>query len=169
MELLAFELAGQQWYAPLDTLREVVRLRGLRVLPGARPPLVGVVDVRGESVPVLDARGDGPSGLDGDVLVLLPGTEAGTEAGTEPAAVPGGADALGVMGAVGVACDRVTGVVSADGPLESTAGLPGYVQGLHRAVGPEGAAVLTPVVDVRGLVAAVAGMTVPAPRRLPPG
>ncbi len=107
--LVTFRLGAREYATSLSTVREVVRLSGLEDLPGMTPPLAGVLDLRGDSLPVLDLRpvADGR----GDVLVLSGG----------PA------------GSVGVAVDEVRAVVedgllrpSGDGaPVEGV--LPDYV------------------------------------------
>jgi chemotaxis signal transduction protein len=75
-----FRLGERTFATPLGDVREIVRLSGLESLPGARPPLAGVVVLRGTPLPVLDVRersGD-PSAEAGDVLVMdLAGDTAG--------------------------------------------------------------------------------------------
>jgi chemotaxis signal transduction protein len=52
----------------------VVRLEGLDVLPGMTPPITGLLELRGNPLPVVDLRlGDGPRG---DVLVMAAGVDA---------------------------------------------------------------------------------------------
>lgn len=105
-ELVTFRLGERRYAVPLGGVREIVRLQGVRRLPGMRPPLAGVLDLRGVPLPVYDAReAAGP----GDVLVL------------EPA---------GAGGPVGVAVDRVLEVgppalQPAAGPVPDA--LPAYV------------------------------------------
>jgi chemotaxis signal transduction protein len=113
-----FRLGERRFVTKLDEVREIVRLSGLEALPGMRPPLTGVVVLRGQPLPVLDVRGAGEAGTDGgDVLVM---------------------DANG--DAVGVAVDQVLAVL---GGNELQAGeppakaLPDYVIGVRRdANGP---------------------------------
>ena len=107
-----FRLAEQTFATPLDEVREIVRLEGLEPLPGARPPLAGVVVLRGAPLPVLDVRGGAGSAAErGDILVLDVGADA-----------------------VGVAVDRVVAVLAPDELPVGTAparALPAYVVGVH--------------------------------------
>src|SRR5206468_3615977 len=102
----------------LDEVREIVRLDGLERLPGTRPPMAGVIVLRGNPLPVLDVRATGSSDAEGDVLVM--------ELDGDP---------------VGVAVDEVLAVLSADelpeGAEEPSKSLPSYVVGVRRtASGP---------------------------------
>jgi purine-binding chemotaxis protein CheW len=110
-----FRLDEQTFAAPLDEVREIVRLEGLERLPGSRPPLAGVVVLRGAPLPVLDVRGAPADGTQGDVLVMDLGEDT-----------------------VGVAVDQVLAVLppeelpAADAAPRS---LPGYVVGVRRRAG----------------------------------
>jgi len=53
---LRFELAGQRFALRLADVDEVVRACALQALPKAPSPICGVLNVRGEIVPVLDLR-----------------------------------------------------------------------------------------------------------------
>lgn len=67
---VTFRLAGRVFAAPLDDVREIVRLTPPEPLPGMRPPLAGVVVLRGAPLPLFDLReAAGPAGR-GDVLVV---------------------------------------------------------------------------------------------------
>ncbi|HET6908777.1 MAG TPA: chemotaxis protein CheW [Mycobacteriales bacterium] len=106
-----FLLSGRRFAAPLDEIREIVRLTGLESLPGAEPPLAGVINLRGVPLPVLDVRAAG-STTHGDVLVMT---------------VDGDA--------VGVAVDEVCAVLSPDDLPDGEAPaktLPSYVVGVRR-------------------------------------
>ena len=112
-----FRLGDRRFVTRLDEVREIVRLTGVEELPGSRPPLVGVIVLRGAPLPVLDVRGPGAPLDDGDVLVMN---------------VDGDA--------VGVAVDEVVAVLGgqelgeADTPSKT---LPDYVTGVRRdASGP---------------------------------
>lgn len=116
-ELVTFALDGQRYATRVDEVREVVRLAALAILPGMRPPIVGILDLRGASLPVVDVRrSPSPDGT-GDVLVVSNRD----------------ADEFGF------ACDRGTDVAThekfktevrpADGPLT---GLPPYVESVLR-------------------------------------
>lgn len=107
-ECVTFRLGEHIYAAPLPLVREIVRLRGLRRLPSMVPPLAGIIDLRGQALPVLDVREGSGVTRAGDVLVL------------EPA---------GAEGAVGVAVDEVlevgpSGLETAPGACHA---LPAYV------------------------------------------
>jgi two-component system chemotaxis response regulator CheV len=130
---VTFRLDNRIFALRLDQVREIVRLVGLEALPGARAPMAGVIDLRGNPLPVLDVRaaGAGP-GATGDVLVMdLDGDQAG------------------------FAVDEVIAVLSADElPVSAeppARSLPQYVVALHCY---DGDPVL--VVDVNRLVASCA-------------
>jgi chemotaxis signal transduction protein len=119
---VTFRLGERTYAAALPAVREIVRLEGLEELPGMAAPLIGVLEVRGFPLPVLDGR---PAPVDGsprqgDVLVL---------------------EATSSYDAVGVVVDRVLSVLDDDelrknsvaAPLGS---LPAYVVDvLHSATG----------------------------------
>jgi chemotaxis signal transduction protein len=116
-ELVTFSLDGQSYATRVEDVREVVRLPELAVLPGLKPPVVGILDLRGASVPVVDIRRSrGPDG--GDVLIV------------------GDAEA----GGFGFACERGTDVaahtrfktetIAGDSALTA---LPPYVESVLRA------------------------------------
>jgi chemotaxis signal transduction protein len=119
---VTFRLGERVYAAALPCVREIVRLEGLEELPGMTAPLVGVLEVRGFPLPVLDGRplpADGSPRV-GDVLVL---------------------EATAAFDAVGVVVDRVVSVLdegelrknSVAAPLGS---LPSYVVDvLHGANG----------------------------------
>ena len=122
-QLVTFALGTREYATPLQSVREVVRLEGLADLPGMAPPLAGVLDLRGTSLPVLDLRVGATAETRGDVLVLERGQ--------------GDAE-----GSVGVAVDRVRAVVTreelpAAGPGADDGVLPSYVvEVLRGSVGP---------------------------------
>jgi purine-binding chemotaxis protein CheW len=116
--LVTFRLGDQECATALTGVREVVRLSGLADLPGMRPPLAGVLDLRGSALPVLDLR-PGPPGAGGDVLVMA-------AADGEPGGSAAAQDRL-----VGAAVDQVRAIVPA-GVLVRAGGadpdlLPAYV------------------------------------------
>jgi purine-binding chemotaxis protein CheW len=53
-EYLSFELEGTTYAVPLSTVLEILRARPLVEIPRARPPLLGVLDLRGTVTPVYD-------------------------------------------------------------------------------------------------------------------
>ncbi|MDQ1724890.1 MAG: purine-binding chemotaxis protein CheW [Frankiaceae bacterium] len=113
-----FELGGRPFAVPLPAVREIVRMAGVESLPGMTPPMIGVLDLRGYPLPVMDLRDEHASGR-GDVLVLDGG------ANGDP---------------LGVAVDRVLAVLDADGLQPSigtdagtpTTPLPSYVKNVLR-------------------------------------
>ncbi len=125
--LVTFRLGQREYATPLAAVREVVRLQGLADLPGMRPPLAGVLDLRGTALPVLDLRiGAGPDDP-GDVLVLERGQSDGSNGLVDGASV-------------GVAVDQVRAVVD-PGELRPTGTasqeglLPAYVVEVLRGKG----------------------------------
>lgn len=134
---VTFRLGERVYAAALPAVREIVRLEGLEELPGMTAPLVGVLELRGFPLPVLDGRplpADG-SPRTGDVLVL---------------------EATASYDAVGVVVDRVVSVLdegelrknSVAAPLGS---LPSYVVDvLHGTTGQ------VFMVDLRQIYALVA-------------
>ena len=56
LEVLVFELAGQQYALDAMGVQEVTRAVAVIKLPEAPPIVEGIVDVRGTLVPVLDVR-----------------------------------------------------------------------------------------------------------------
>lgn len=113
-DYVAFRLDGRDLATRIELVREVVRLTELVTLPGMAPPLAGVLDLRGTSLPVVDVRA--VPGGPGDVLVL-------SEEGRE----------------YGFVCDAVAAVVGRDALVEeeSTAreSLPDYVEAVLRGAG----------------------------------
>ncbi len=134
MRVLAFHAAGERYLVRLDAVRAVVRLRGLRRLPGTSGALSGVLDVQETPVAVYETRPrDGAAGESGDVLVLAAGWP---------------------DHAIGVACDGVDGLLEIDEATPETlaarpVSLPTYVEGLLRVEGS-----MVPLVDVVGLAEA---------------
>jgi purine-binding chemotaxis protein CheW len=135
---LTFRLADRELACRLDDVREVVRLEGVDVLPGMTAPITGLLELRGNPLPIVDLRAGGVearAASRGDVLVLDTGI-----------------DALGVV------VDQVTAVLD-DDELESNGedrpkGLPSYVVAVLRRAGGTGSPVL--LVDVRLLLAVAA-------------
>lgn len=54
--VVAFRLAGQPYGLPIDVVREIQQLAELLPLPDDDPALVGLIEIRGAVVPVLDLR-----------------------------------------------------------------------------------------------------------------
>ena len=55
-EVLAFEVGDRRYALPASRVRELFRAVAIEPLPGAPPIVEGIIDVRGEVVPVLDVR-----------------------------------------------------------------------------------------------------------------
>jgi chemotaxis signal transduction protein len=66
-----FRLGPRSFATSLDDILEIVRLQGLEPIPGAVPPLAGVLELRGVPLPVMDVRAAGSPTDEGDVLVML--------------------------------------------------------------------------------------------------
>lgn len=56
MDILFFELEGQRYGLPAVRVRQVVRMVAIAPLPRAPRAIEGVVNIRGEIVPVFDLR-----------------------------------------------------------------------------------------------------------------
>lgn len=142
LRVLAFWSGEDRYLVRLEAVRAVVRLRGLRRLPGSSSALVGVLDVQEAPVAIYDTRPSMDRSSDpnsGDVMVLAAGWP---------------------QHAVGVACDRVDGLLelpdlsaAAGLPAERSPGLPSYVEALLRVDDT-----LLPLVDVIGLAEAGGGV-----------
>jgi len=104
---ITFRLGDRNFACRLDEVREVVRLDGLDVLPGMPPPITGLLELRGNPLPVVDLRVSAEAGDRGDVLVMSSGVDA-----------------------IGAIVDQVTAVHDQDELVSSgerPSGLPGYV------------------------------------------
>jgi chemotaxis signal transduction protein len=128
---ITFRLASRELACRLDEVREIVRLSGLEVLPGMTPPISGLLELRGNPLPVIDLR-VGDAAARGDVLVLAEGVEA-----------------------VGVVVDQVTAVHDEDDLVaseeEMPAGLPYYVVEVLRRTSGGGPGSPVLLVDLRRL------------------
>jgi purine-binding chemotaxis protein CheW len=56
MRLLTFQVADQSFALPADDVRELLRAVEITALPKAAPLIEGIIDVRGQIVPVLEIR-----------------------------------------------------------------------------------------------------------------
>src|SRR5215813_15531611 len=54
LQLLAFGLGSDEYAVPLSTVTEILRARRLTEIPRARPPLLGILNLRGTITPVYD-------------------------------------------------------------------------------------------------------------------
>lgn len=55
-EILTFEVEGRTYALPASRVRELIRAVAVEPLPGAPPIVEGIINVRGEVVPVVDLR-----------------------------------------------------------------------------------------------------------------
>jgi len=124
---VTFSMDGRELAASLDQVREVVRATGIEQLRGVRAPVTGLLELRGQPLPVVDLRSPADPGALGDVLVLIDGVTDG------------------VHGSIGLAVDKVLAVVDPEaltGTAEPPAsGLPGYVLEVLRTADDEQRAV----------------------------
>jgi chemotaxis signal transduction protein len=54
--VIFFKLKGQLWAMGLDWVQEVLQPKGLRPMPNAHPSIAGLLNVRGQILPVLRGR-----------------------------------------------------------------------------------------------------------------
>jgi len=54
LQLLAFALGSDEYAVPLTAVTEILRARRLTEIPRARPPLLGILNLRGTITPVYD-------------------------------------------------------------------------------------------------------------------
>jgi purine-binding chemotaxis protein CheW len=55
-QFVTFGVAGDMFATPVETIREILDLRTVSRLPKAPKELLGIIDVRGQGVPVIDLR-----------------------------------------------------------------------------------------------------------------
>jgi len=113
-EYLAFSLGQEHYGVPISSVREIVRVPPVTEVPRSTPDLLGVMNLRGEILPVYDLR-----------LRLRLSASPARVAGPEAAgdALPRGARVLilrgGSLGDMGVLVDGVSEVVRIpDGEME---------------------------------------------------
>jgi purine-binding chemotaxis protein CheW len=113
---LTFRMGARVLAAPLDQIREIVRAVGVETLAGVRAPVTGLLELRGEPLPVVDLRTMHDDDELGDVIVI-----AGDEEGP-----------------LGLAVDKVVAVVTSQALTASEGvlplGLPAYVLEVLRTV-----------------------------------
>lgn len=56
LQYVTFELCGQTYGAPVEDVLEVIRMVGMSESPEALPYVLGLINVRGHVVPVVDMR-----------------------------------------------------------------------------------------------------------------
>jgi chemotaxis signal transduction protein len=134
---LTFRMGTRVLAAPLEQIREIVRAVGVETLIGVRAPITGILELRGEPLPVVDLRTMHDEDELGDVIV-----------------VTGAED-----GPLGLAVDKVVAVVTTEALSVDDAmlpiGLPAYVLEVLRTVDGDRPVFL---VDLRVL----AGVSAPA-------
>ena len=91
---LTFRMGARVLAAPLDQVREVVRAVGVETLAGVRAPVTGLLELRGDPLPVVDLRTMHDEDELGDVIVVVPIEE----------------------GPLGLAVDKVVAVVTSELP-----------------------------------------------------
>ena len=138
---LTFRMGARVLAAPLDQVREVVRAVGVETLAGVRAPVTGLLELRGDPLPVVDLRTMHDEDELGDVIVVVPVEE----------------------GPLGLAVDKVVAVVTSESlsvdESELPIGLPAYVLEVLRTVEGDRPVFL---VDLR-VLAGIAAAT-PPPR-----
>lgn len=144
---VTFRIGCERYATAVEMIREVVRLDRLAVLPAMAGALAGVLDLRGEPLPVVDAR-DPRRALDRPAYVLV---LTGGLGGREGSPLTGGLDQQ-----TGFVVDEVLGVLgcaelpaAGDGPPRA---LPAYVVDVLRL---DGGPLF--VVDIGRMVTAMAG------------
>lgn len=103
MRVMVFHIGQDRYALPLAAVLRVLPLARLKELPGAPPWVPGLLDLRGEAVPVVDlsalaGRQPGPARHDTRILLVE------TEAGGRPRRI-------------GLQCEHVTGVLAIAGTL----------------------------------------------------
>ena len=92
--VVTFELAGQVFAVPVKQVREILDRQDVTRLPNPAPDCIGVIDARGQSIPVVDLAS----------RLGLSGSEAAPDRRIVIFEVTGG-------GAIGALTDRVLGVL----------------------------------------------------------
>ncbi len=123
-QYVTFGIAGELLALPVERVREILEVQPVARLPGAPSDLLGMIDVRGQGVPVIDLSlklGFTPSEDDSDTRVIV------------LTAMTAGEDVV-----IGVKVDRVFEVTVLDGdapdpPPEAAVGWHGeFIAGLGR-------------------------------------
>ncbi len=52
--VISFSLLGSDWAAPLDEVSELIELQNYTALPGVKPWVLGVSNLRGKLLPIID-------------------------------------------------------------------------------------------------------------------
>ena len=104
-EFLAFSLVGETYAVPIDQVREILKVPAITEVPRAKKNVLGVMNVRGEMIPVYDVKAR---------LGLAERGEAAAPPVRGPADVARGARVVLLrdeLGDAGVLVDAVEGVV----------------------------------------------------------
>lgn len=118
MEILPFDVDGRRYALPLSAIREVVRAVAITVLPGAPRVVEGVIDIRGELVPVMDLRareGFPARSIEPSEIIIVAETATRlvcfrSDGFREPVEVAG--EAVRAASEVASAADHISGIVS---------------------------------------------------------
>lgn len=122
-EVLLFEVGGQRYALPTADVRELVRAVAITPLPGAPPVIEGVVNVRGQVMPVLDVRARfalPPKPLDpSDIFVVASAGPRGVILRVDRASQLTLVDdaAMAPPGSLGLAASHLAGVAKLDDGL----------------------------------------------------
>jgi chemotaxis signal transduction protein len=134
---LTFRMGSRVLAAPLTQIREIVRAAGVESLVGVRAPVTGLLELRGEPLPVVDLRSMHDEDELGDVID-----------------VTGAED-----GALGLAVDKVVAVVTGEALADDAGalpvGLPAYVLQVLRTVDGDRPVFLVDLHVLAGVAAAV--------------
>lgn len=138
LQLLAFTLDGEEYAVPLASVTEILRARRLTEIPRARPPLLGILNLRGTITPVYDP-----------CVRLGRATPVVARAGPDASPAPRAVRILvlrTLLGPAGLWVDRVRGVQRArpeqlerpsDGPTGGVLGVLRHGGGNRTVVDPE--------------------------------
>ena len=56
MQLVVFDLASEYYGVDIATVREIIRMQSITRVPGAPPFVEGIINLRGQVIPVVDLR-----------------------------------------------------------------------------------------------------------------
>ncbi len=56
MQLVVFDLASEYYGVDIGTVREIIRMQTVTRVPGAPPYVEGIINLRGQVIPVVDLR-----------------------------------------------------------------------------------------------------------------
>jgi purine-binding chemotaxis protein CheW len=125
--------AGEVFGAPVDKVQEILDARPISRLPHLPPAMLGIIDVRGRTIPVVDLRhalGFEPADDTAHTRILVMAIDRASGPAT-----------------LGVRADRVFEVTALDGPLEPPAADAGWAAACVAGIGRRGGGFVT-VLDV---------------------